>query len=417
MRRVLPVILIAGCLWSGYATDARVITMGRHDAFFMDDISVFRNPANVNIYPNMLMGSYGHYFQDSTLDATGVNNGLYRYNRDPQEPFFGGILSYSLNQSVDAGDQYPMVSVGVVLNRHDPMLDYLIPGTRTFGDVSQQLVDAQIGEGVIPKMPEPLGRLDVIIGYALPNGGMIGAGGYMAFQEINQRGAITKESKLFQGNVGINWPIAKTMDLEVSGGGAILTGVGTAGDTAEVMIADRDYTARAEVRLFSALRSLNGDFVPHFEFERVGLYNETSFTSVAAGLGLNLNIDRGFFWSGVEGIFEETRLKGPEDQTGIGARVGFGIERNMVWDWLLWRVSGMKKLVYVSRGEDDGKWAQNPTADGSDFDHVSLGFGFNLENRFKADFVVSEDIPYTFTSIASGSLHHIVTRISATYSF
>jgi hypothetical protein len=399
--------------------------MGRHDAFFMDDISVFRNPANVNIYPNMLMGSYGHYFQDSTLDATGRNNALVRYNRDPQEPFFGGILSYSLNQSVDAGDQYPMVSVGVVLNRHDPILDYVMPGTRTFTDVSQQLVDVQLEEsGIDPDIPEPLGRIDVILGYALPNGGMIGAGGYTAFQEISSKGEITRESKVFQGNVGVNWPIAKTMDLEVSGGGAMLTGIGTAQTGTEtdpeitkVTIAEREYTARAEVRLFSALRSLNGDFVPHFEFERVGLHNETSFMTVAAGLGLNLNIDRGFFWSGIEGLYEEARLKSSDDQTGIGARVGFGIERNMVWDWLLWRVSGMKKLLYVSQGEDSGSWSQNPTADGSDYDHVSLGFGFNLENRFKADFVVSEDIPYTATSIASGSLHHIVTRISATYSF
>jgi hypothetical protein len=68
MKKMLMWTLAAGCCVSSFATDARVITMGRQDAFFMDEASIYRNPANINIYPNMVYGSYGYYNQDSILD-------------------------------------------------------------------------------------------------------------------------------------------------------------------------------------------------------------------------------------------------------------------------------------------------------------------------------------------------------------
>jgi hypothetical protein len=55
MRKALMGILVAGIFVGSYATDARVVSMGRHDAFFMDEVSVFRNPANINIYPTWFM--------------------------------------------------------------------------------------------------------------------------------------------------------------------------------------------------------------------------------------------------------------------------------------------------------------------------------------------------------------------------
>jgi hypothetical protein len=71
MRKVLIAVFVAGFFFALFGTDSRVLTMGRYDAFFMDDISIFRNPANVSIYPNMLMGSLGIYKEDDELDAKG----------------------------------------------------------------------------------------------------------------------------------------------------------------------------------------------------------------------------------------------------------------------------------------------------------------------------------------------------------
>ena len=85
MRKVLIAVLVTGWFYSSFATDARVLTMGRTDDFFMDDISVFRNPANVSIYPNMLMGSMGIFKADTSLDSTDEFAGLAKYNRDPQK--------------------------------------------------------------------------------------------------------------------------------------------------------------------------------------------------------------------------------------------------------------------------------------------------------------------------------------------
>ncbi|MBD3240081.1 MAG: hypothetical protein GF331_05805, partial [Chitinivibrionales bacterium] len=61
MRRALLLVVCAGVVAGSFATTSRILSMGKHDAFFMDETSVFRNPANTNIYPNMLMGSPGEY--------------------------------------------------------------------------------------------------------------------------------------------------------------------------------------------------------------------------------------------------------------------------------------------------------------------------------------------------------------------
>ncbi len=108
-----------------------LVSMGRHDAFFMDEVSIFRNPANINIYPNMVYGSYGVYKPNDSLDYNGqtINlDAMSATNRDPVDPFFGAIISYSLNQGNDNGSQYPMLSIGAMFNRRDEMLDYVTKG-------------------------------------------------------------------------------------------------------------------------------------------------------------------------------------------------------------------------------------------------------------------------------------------------
>mgnify|MGYP006301289329 CR=1 FL=1 len=356
MKRVTAVLLCAGFAFNTFATKSRILSMGKHDAFFMDEVSVFRNPANVSIYPNLLMGSYGEFRvrpEDTASDAQGEYAALRRTNRDPEDPFFGAILSYSLNQSSEAGNQYPMVSVGAVFNRKDPLLDYAAADPKLYGAGVDGL-----------DIAEPIGKTDLLFGYAFPNGGMIGVGTYLAWQKFTTKSTLQKETSLYKGTAGVNWPIARSMDLEASVGIASLTA--ESGDT---VLAEDDISVEADLRLFSALTALNGDFVPHVGFKRVSLQKQkTAFLEVAGGLGLNINIDKGFFWAGIEGLYEqkERDLTGstvPDDSTGIGGRVSFGIERNLVWDWFVVRVGGQKEIMYTTANVDDGGWVENKETD------------------------------------------------------
>jgi len=355
IKKALIWMLAAGCCIGSYATDARVISMGKHDAFFMDEVSIFRNPANINLYSNMVYGSYGVYKPDPELDYNGTGNqlgSLARTNRDPSDPFFGAIISYSMNQNTDDGNRFPMLSVGAVFNRKDRMLDYVTKGTDKYlGKKNDEFL-------------EPLGKVDLLMGYTFKNGGMIGGGVYAALQKHDSYRRL--ETTLYKGQIGMNWPIAKTMDMDISLGGGMLTAIAdSAGYTKSR--ANRDLFGTVEGRLFSKMAGLNGDFVPHarldvMSFEKDNIYQ----MDVAAGIGLNLRIDKGFFWSGVEFLYGQKDSSNSTARESVGGRVSFGIERSIWWDWFVIRVGGKKDLVYVTEGVDVGFLKENNPSDGSE---------------------------------------------------
>lgn len=388
MRKALILILAAGCILGSYATDARVVSMGKHDAFFMDEVSVFRNPANVSIYPNMVYGSYGKFATNDT-------------NSKLLDPFFGVIVSYSLNEETDAGGQYPMLSLGAVFNRYDEALDYVTKGTSDFiGNANSNLKD-------------PVGKFDFILGYVLQNGVMLGAGTYLAMQNVEYNSE-RFETKLYKGNLGLNWPVAKTMDLEISIGGGSITAV-----DANETLAESDYFGRFEIRLFSALAGINGDFVPRARIDVLNIERDNKLkVDVAAGLGFNLNIDKGFFWAGLEFLYGQMDKNSSESVQNVGGRVSFGIERNILWEWFVIRVGGQKSLMVKNTGTNETQLIENPSFDETENDLVGLGFGINIENRLRIDFVASEIFPYTFSNlISSGQQKYLFNRVSATYSF
>lgn len=438
MKKIACVVLLAGCLFGAYATDARVLSMGGNDNFFMDDVSIFRNPANINYYPNMLLGSLGIY--EPGKNDTGQYSALQRSNEQPQRPYGGTILSYSLNQSSESGNQYPLLSVGVVLNRWDDYLDYFDPGSAAF--------TTAYGNQAIRNVVAPVGKIDVMLGYAMSNGAMIGVGTYLAFQKMSVPN-FNYESDLYKGDIGINWPIAKSMNLEASFGltstteyGRVVQGLDTVTNALGVpqrvdttwqqkteYIANNNLSFKADLRLFSALTALNGDFVPHLSAEFINL-NGYAAQNYSLGIGVNINIDKGFFWTGLEGLVEQQDFShfsstfnsnAPQDSittTGIGGRLSAGIERNVVWDWLVLRIGVSKKLLYVSDGDgSNGRWEQNPEAAGSDEDFASVGVGVNIENRFRIDGVLAKNIFYTWTNLFSGPQYSLMNRITLTYSF
>lgn len=409
MNKTLMWMLAAGCVAGSYATDARIVSMGRHDAFFMDEVSVFRNPANISIYPNMVYGSIGYYMPDSTRDSTkGQFAAMGKSNRDPVDPFWGAIVSYSLDQGTDGANQYPMISFGAMFNRTDEMMAYFTPGN------SKYLA------GALDTLLQPLGKIDLLLGYVMKNGGMLGIGAYGAMNKQEKSGRELKSS-LYKGNVGINWPVAKSMDLELSvGGGTMSAFAAEYGNNGlkTTKFADNDYFGRVEGRLFSALPSINGDFVPHVRVDMLELSHKDIFqVDLAAGVGLNLNIDKGFFWSGLEFLYGQKDWEGDSTNEYIGAKISFGIEKNIWTDWLVLRAGGQKKIVYIKDGPSDYRMEENDAANSLDDDLLGIGFGINIDNRLRVDFVVAEDVFYTLSNLISAPQHHLFNRVSATYSF
>jgi hypothetical protein len=252
-----------------------------------------------------------------------------------------------------------------------------------------------------------------MLGYVMQNGLMLGGGAYLAMQEVESNGSLF-ETKVYKGNLGMNWPVAKTMDLEISLSGGSITAT-----TDEKKVAQNDVFGRVEMRLFSALAGLNGDFVPKARVDFIHLEKQSDTrVNVAAGLGVNLNIDKGFFWTGFEFLYGQRDANGDEAEQNVGGRISFGIERNIIWDWFVIRVGGQKSLLVKNIGANEKEFIENPSYDETENDLVGLGFGINVENRLHIDFVASELFPYTFSNlISNGKMPYLFNRCSATYSF
>ena len=167
-----------------------------------------------------------------------------------------------------------------------------------------------------------------------------------------------------------------------------------------------------------------------------------------AGLGINVALDRGFFWMGAdfvwnklkahdwyfdyesgESIYDSQGEEHPhwDKRSDIGGMITFGIERNIWWDWFVIRVGGQKSILYTKCDvnekntsghgicrEDGNFFSTNPLADGTSDDHVGFGFGINIEEKLKIDVTVAEDLLFRNPFQGEG---RIFSRISATYSF
>ncbi|MFP4163851.1 MAG: hypothetical protein ACLFQB_08120 [Chitinispirillaceae bacterium] len=387
MNKVLSLLLAAGFIFGSYATDARVVVMGRSDAFYRDEVSVFKNPADISLYPNLVYGSYGVYFPQPSQSEDAMA-ALRRTNTDPKDPFFGAFVSHNLTQEENGSK----VSFGAVFNRRDPLLSLL------------QSKDT----GLV----EPVGKIDLVLGYDLGNGISLGLGGYGATQRVVDNDEVVDETSIYKATAGLNWDLGQGLDFEASANAGKLR----AKDSATV-VSDGDYFFRGNLRFLSEVPSINGAFVPQASLQFVNI-GEESIMDVAGGIGLNINIDRGFFFTGLEGLYsQEDDTDADESVQSIGTRVSFGIERNIIWDWFLIRVGGQKEIRYQTDGPNSGMWVENVAADGSDGDLVGLGFGINIDNKFRADFVAAEDIAYTFTNLISGPQHRLFSRVSATYNF
>lgn len=209
-----------------------------------------------------------------------------------------------------------------------------------------------------------------------------------------------------------------------------------------------DFTFLAKARAFFTLEAIDGELVPAVSMKLAqapGIDDKRA----QGGLGINVAMDRGFFWMGVDFIWNQLKAHDyyysndkkawvydsryeddPEwdKRSDIGGKISFGIERNIWWDWFVIRVGGQKSILYTEcevaeKGKhkgngvckDDGSFfTTNPLADGSNDDHVGFGFGINIEEKLKIDVTVAEDLLFRNPFQGEG---RIFSRLDATYSF
>jgi hypothetical protein len=425
-RKALALILAAGFAVGSYATDARIAVMGRQSTpwFYRDEVSVFNNPADMSLYPNLIYGSFGWIPNDETSDN-------FDRNFNPKDPHFGGMISYRFSEEENG----PMLSIGAFVNRRDGMVEKLLEegGTwsnaRVVGNTTVDDIGTWLPTGTSTdsygknRLIDPLGKIDVLFGYDIGNGLALGLGVYTAFQTEKEADKVKNQTEFYKGSLGLNWNIEQGLDFEASVNAGITTAKfdtsGNEGNEGRLsppyVVSDGEYFLRGDVRFFSAVPAINGSFVPQVSLEYLKL-NSRNTIDLNGGVGINMNIDRGFFWAGLQGVYTQVD-GGDKTDNSIGGRLSFGIERNVVWDWFLIRVGGQKELRFHSDGKNNSSWWENETNDGRDDDLVGLGFGINIDNRLRIDFVASEDLPYTFTGLISGSPHHLFNRVSATYRF
>jgi hypothetical protein len=412
LRKTALGLLVLGMTGPAWATYSRVESMGKRADFFMDDISIFDNPANMNIFPNFLIGELGTYRDTAATSA------LVRRNMDPANSWFGGIFSYSLSKNKETGNLYPQISLGGAFNRQDEELAALLP---------------DVADGAV--VPDPTTNFDGFLGMTLSNGGMLGSHVHVAVQEgANQVNGRVVESGddinvyMLRGDLGVNWPIARNVDGELS--------VGLASVAFGPPDVDPEMSFFVKGRAFSTLEIINGELVPIFNYSMLQAPG-TAYNKLHFGVGVNVSLDRGFFWLGVQALIDEIETTGilvdslgreayvstssaTSTETIRGGLISFGIERNVWWDWLVLRVGGQKEITYrdIDGTQRDFNYIHtNPTNDGTADDHVGFGIGINIEEKLKVDATLSEDIPYTLGNLFSGPHNHVISRISATYSF
>ena len=435
LRFAIAAVAVVGSV-STFATNARVESMGKNSTFIMDDISIFDNPANINLYPNFLIGELGNY-----LYPTGTEP-IPGENRDPLDPWFGGI--FSLKVSADNS-----LSIAGVLNRKEERLlrffpNYIINGAPAF--------DGDKGE----RAPVPATNFDGFVGANIGNKAF-GVHIYLAHQDgLNGDGKISKDAfvSALQLDLGTNIEISNDYSIEISGGGARMQ----YGPRDRKFLEMDLLSSFANIRMFSRINAINGHLIP------VGSYRymvAPGREELDAGLGMGVDaaFDRGFFWLGLKGFYNNQRAGSnwrvigdngetvytddlTDDTWGAGSisrlwqfggTISFGIEKNIWWDWFVLRVGGQKTIAYAdykagaeprsilcpnkatSGCVSDGNYfVTNKTSDGTRDDNVGFGFGINVEEKLKIDATVAEDVVFRNPFQGEGRL---ISRISASYSF
>jgi hypothetical protein len=313
----------------------------------------------------------------------------------------------------------------------------------------------QTGKRGYVVVPETVTNFDGFLGGTFSSGDAWGLHVYIAHQDggdLDESGVYQPDSKAYASLVqldgGLNFQMGSGTSYELSGGIARIQ----YGPDRHDFFDDGDFSILAKARAFFTMEAIDGELVPAVSMKLAqapGIDDKRT----QAGLGLNVAMDRGFFWMGLDFIWNQMKahdwvydksLNGGawvydsrneddpnwDKRSDVGGKISFGIERNIWWDWFVIRVGGQKSILYTdcdvnSKNEytadrygickDDGTFfSTNPLADGSADDHVGFGFGINIEERLKIDVTVAEDVLFRNPFQGEG---RIFSRVDATYSF
>jgi len=427
-----------------HATQARIEGMGKRAAFFLDDITIFDNPANATFYPTALMGELGFY-QPNLLGYRDVG-----ITKDPFMPWFGALFKYSL---ADNGMRDPQITIGGFFGREHYNFTRFVP--------KQVIVNNRTYD-----IPQTITNFDAFLAGTMIDGSAIGAHVYVGIQDGKQDlkdnpnstdpalGIIAPDAhvSILSMDYGANFLISNNTSIELTFGVARIQ----YGPSRKTFLDPGLFSFYSQGRTFLDFNVLGGQLVTGYKVSDMEVpgWQEKYYN---LNTGLNVVIPRGFFWIGLDGVLIrekvgtwEKREEGgetfmvyrepgaqmtvkPDKAERVGGIISFGIERNIWGKWLTLRVGGQKSFIYnectrysalrenvcpaspeTHLGKQVNFWSTNEFGDGTLDDHVGVGVGFNIDDKLKIDIAMAEDVFFRNPFLGTG---RFISRVSAIYSF
>ena len=433
MKQILVIFYVLILAANIFASQARVESMGKRPAFFLDEMTMFDNPANATFYSNALIGELGFYEQNSL----GINNvGL---NQDPFQPWFGGLFKYGLSNE---GLRNPQITIGGFFGREHYQFTRLIPKAVKLNTQSAPI-----------SIPQTITNFDAFLAGTMVDGSAIGAHVYVGVQDGKQDDneiANNAHVSILSMDYGANVLLTNSSSLELSLGIARIQ----YGPSRKTFLDPGLFSYYSQGRFFTDVDAINGQWILGGKLERWSVPGrEEQFYDI--NTGVNVIIPRGMVWVGIDAVHRKEQLnegwEGETDENGaftggyiyrepnkrnpsedrrsyMGGIISFGIERNIWSNLITVRAGGQKSFLYnkctnvtgnqticaVRRGGEANYFSTNAYGDGSLDDHLGLGLGLNIEDKLKIDATIAEDIFFRNPFRGSG---RFVSRISASYSF
>jgi hypothetical protein len=424
MKNIFCLLLILFFAQNIFATQARVEGMGKRPAFFLDDVTMFENPANATFYPNALFGELGFFSQD-TLKHKDIGS-----NQDPYAPFFGALFKYGLSEK---GLRDPQITIGGFFGREHCNFTRFIP---------QKVEDRR---GNIVYIPKSVTNFDAFLAGTMIDGSAVGTHIYVGVQDGKQDDGDMETNahiSILAMDYGANFLISNESSMEVTLGVARIQ----YGPSRKTFLDPGLFSFYSQGRLFLEMNAWTGQLVTGYkvaDMEVPGWREKMANLNI----GFNVIVPRGLLWVGIDGVYvnetvsswdrdeynnliykEPDNESQPEDYSeGFGGVLSFGMERNVWGKSLSIRIGGQKAMMYKTCenntgssalcGKSKGKgnfWTTNPVGDGSLDDHVGFGLGFNFERRLKIDLTIAEDLFFRNPFRGTG---RFASRVAAVYMF
>ncbi len=418
-----------------FATEARYESMGKNHRFFHDDISVFTNPADIGVYGNFLTGSLGAvnrtvprvdtvWLPVYAVDSNGARQPDSITGRTPRMDtlfeksiprgqWFGGVYNVLLGKS-------NKLLMGAAFNRSDEMLTIYNMNRPDLNFSRNFRKDSTWTYGNIIDSALPRGAYDLFAGYGMEKKFNAALhyfhAGNKKIMMNNGEALNTLRTSVHRVDGGINMQLG-SHQLEAAAGYACM-GYDYSEKDKLNDIANSFPTISAFGRFFWEVKRLGITAVPTMEFRNLE-WNDLHEIRLAGGMGMNKNIEGGFFWAGADLLYLKSDSLGKTKTRDVGMGVSFGIEKSMGWEWFLVRVGGNKMVL--SRTVTSGStWMETPDTDGSIRDLIGFGIGLNFQKRLRFDLLINEALPY-FNPFGNGlgkssNGNHMFLKISSTFS-